>query len=345
MAGDVKDEAIGAAFPEGADTNELPGSETDPFEVIEEVEELSNKGFIERFFAWIVLIVVGSVWGITFSLAKLATETGAHPLGVSFWQSLIGAGILITYCIVFRQKIPLNRANVLFYAVCALLGSAVPNTLYFYAAPNVSAGVLSITVAMVPIMTYAGAAAFKLEKFLIRRILGVVCGMSAVLLLVSPDDALANPGSVIWVFAAVVSAACYATENMVVAMFMPSNTSSVTVLTGMFVFAVAAMAPFVVYTDSFVPLMWPWTVVEWSIVAMALISVVSYGFFIRLIVFAGPVFASQMAYVVTLSGVFWGIMIYSEDHSHWIWIALTVMMVGLFLVTPKSRKEIDDVEQ
>lgn len=344
MLGGKKDETVISSLADSKGSIASENVETAPFQVIEDVGELAQKGFVERFFAWIVLVVVGSIWGVTFSLAKLATETGAHPLGVSFWQSLIGAGILITYCIVFRQRVPLNRANLLFYAVCALLGSAVPNTLYFYAAPNVSAGVLSITVATVPIMTYVGAAFLRLEKVMIRRILGVVCGMIAVLLLVSPDDALANPGSVIWVFAAIIAAACYATENMVVALFMPANTSSVTVLTGMFVFAVAAMAPFVVYTDSFVPLVWPWTVVEWSIVAMALISVVSYGFFIRLILFAGPVFASQMAYVVTLSGVFWGILIYSEIHSYWIWIALAVMMVGLFLVTPKSREEIDDAE-
>ncbi len=303
---------------------------------------LTTKGFVERFFAWIVLIVAGTAWGITFSLAKLATETGAHPLGVSFWQSVIGAGVLITYCVVFRRPISLKPRDLVFYTACALLGSAIPNTLYFFAAPNVSAGVLAITLATVPIMTYVGATVLRFEKIMIRRVVGVVCGAAGVLLLVSPDDALANPGSVIWVLAAVISASCYATENMVIALFMPSTANSFTVLTGMFVIATAAMAPVVIYTDSFVPLIWPWTSVEWSIVAMALISVVAYGFFIRLINFAGPVFASQMAYVVTLSGVFWGMVIFSEEHSRWIWLALAVMMAGLFLVTPKSRKDLND---
>jgi len=48
--------------------------------------------------------------------------------------------------------------------------------------------------------------------------------------------------------------------------------------------------------------------------------------------------------VVTLSGVFWGVVIYAEEHSSWIWTALGVMMTGLFLVTPKRREEIEDVE-
>lgn len=300
--------------------------------------------FVRRFMAWIILLITGSVWGVTFSLAKLATETGAHPLGVSFWQSLIGAVILISYCVIFRQSISLKPRNLVFYLACALLGSAVPNSLYFFAAPHVSAGVLSITVATVPIMTYLAAVAFKMERAMLRRIFGVAFGMLAVLLIVSPEDALANPGSVIWVLATIIAAACYASENMIIAFFMPSELNSITVLTGMFIFASCMMAPVVFYTDSFVVPAWPFTPVEWSVLALALISVVAYGCFIHLITIAGPVFASQMAYVVTLSGVFWGMIVFSEEHSHWIWAALAVMMIGLFLVTPKAKEEIEDVE-
>lgn len=308
------------------------------------VEAAVREPFFRRFLAWIILLLTGTVWGVTFSLAKLATETGANPLGISFWQSAIGAVCLVGYCIAFRQPVSLRPRNLLFYVACALLGSAVPNTLYFFAAPHVSAGVLSITVATVPIMTYLAAVLLRLEKTMIRRFLGVAFGMVAVLLIVSPDDALANPGSVVWVLATIIAAACYTSENMVIAFFMPSDVNSITVLTGMFVFAVFAMGPFVVLTDSFYYPLWPFTVVEWSVLAMAIISMVAYGFFIHLITIAGPVFASQMAYVVTLSGVFWGLVIFSEQHSRWIWAALAVMMLGLFLVTPKAREEIENVE-
>ena len=51
---------------------------------------------------------------------------------------------------------------------------------------------------------------------------------------------------------------------------------------------------------------------------------------------AGPVFASQTAYVVTLSGVLWGMAIFSEAHSLWIWLSLLLMMVGLTLVRPRK---------
>jgi len=57
-----------------------------------------------------------------------------------------------------------------------------------------------------------------------------------------------------------------------------------------------------------------------------------------LVIFAGPVFASQTAYVVTLSGVLWGIMIFNDEHSLWVWLSLGVMMLALALVAPKKDK-------
>ena len=46
-------------------------------------------------------------------------------------------------------------------------------------------------------------------------------------------------------------------------------------------------------------------------------------------------FASQIAYVVTGSGVALGMLIYDERHSPWIWAALALLVAGLALPTPQ----------
>ena len=46
--------------------------------------------------------------------------------------------------------------------------------------------------------------------------------------------------------------------------------------------------------------------------------------------------ASQCAYVVTLAGVLWGMLIYGEAHSTWVWASLVVMIIALSLVTPRG---------
>jgi drug/metabolite transporter (DMT)-like permease len=55
------------------------------------------------------------------------------------------------------------------------------------------------------------------------------------------------------------------------------------------------------------------------------------------------VFASQCAYAVTISGVIWGIMIFSEQHSIWVWLSVIVMLLGLMLVNPDDDTEFVDV--
>ena len=95
--------------------------------------------------------------------------------------------------------------------------------------------------------------------------------------------------------------------------------------------------PVVLATGSFTALAWPWGAVEWSIVGMAAINVFSYWIFIYLVTATGPIFATQMAYVVMVSGVLWGMLIFGESHSAWIWGALAVMLTGLALVGQRSE--------
>ncbi|MDK2775562.1 MAG: EamA/RhaT family transporter, partial [Tabrizicola sp.] len=49
------------------------------------------------------------------------------------------------------------------------------------------------------------------------------------------------------------------------------------------------------------------------------------------------VFASQVAYFVTGSGVFWAMLLLGERFSTLVWVALVVMLAGVALVQPNER--------
>ena len=301
------------------------------------VEPDLHKSALGRLKAWTLLLFVGLLWGATFSLAKIAADGGGHPLGINYWQSLIGAFFLIVLSLISRKKLPMKRDNILFYITCGLLGSVIPGVLFFYAASRVSPGVLSITVATVPLLTFAAATFIGLEKLKLGRVLGVMFGIISIVLLVGPEESLPDPSAVPWIFASLLAAVCYATENLVVATRVPSGIGAVTIASGLFIAASAIMTPLVIVSGAFVPLLWPLGAVEWAIIGMATISVTAYSLFIFLIVHGGPVFASQTAYVVTFSGVLWGVMIFDEQHSVWIWASLAIMMAALALVSPRKK--------
>ena len=286
--------------------------------------------------AWAVLLAAGGSWGATYSLAKIATEDGAPPLGIALWQGVIGAAILGAVEIARRRRLPLDRRHLGFYLACGLLGTALPSTLYFYAAPHLPAGVLAITLGLTPLLTFLGAVLLRLDRYAPGRLLGVGLGIAAVLMIALPETSLPERTAAIWVVAALAAALSYAGENVLIALIRPPRTQSLTLLLGMMLVATLALLPLVLATGSFVPLSWPWSAAEWAVLGMASINVVSYWLFIYLVTATGPIFASQIAYVVMVSGVLWGLMIFGESHSAWIWGALGVMLTGLSLVGQKT---------
>ena len=296
-------------------------------------------GFSGKVWDFVVLILLGVFWGLSFSLARMSTETGLHPLAINYWTCLISTLMLLVYCIIGKKRLPLQKNFIFLYIVCAILGSVIPGTLYFYAASHVSAGVLSITIATVPLATFVGAALFKIEKASLLRVIGVLFGILSITLLVLPDSSMPDPSAALWVLVMVVAAGCYAIENLVIAARMPPKVNVFVVVTGMLVAATIMLTPIVWITGTFGWLSWPLDRSGWAIVYMAIITATAYGGFYYLVVRAGPVFASQTAYVVTLAGVLWGMLIYGEAHSVWVWASLVVMIIALSLVRPQETAD------
>ncbi|MEE3288560.1 MAG: DMT family transporter [Pseudomonadota bacterium] len=302
-------------------------------------EKSTVYGFSGKVWDFVVLILLGVFWGLSFSLARMSTETGLHPLAINYWTCLISTLMLLVYCIIGKKRLPLQKNFIFLYIVCAILGSVIPGTLYFYAASHVSAGVLSITIATVPLATFVGAALFKIEKASLLRVIGVLFGILSITLLVLPDSSMPDPSAALWVLVMVVAAGCYAIENLVIAARMPPKVNVFVVVTGMLVAATIMLTPIVWITGTFGWLSWPLDRSGWAIFCMAIITATAYGGFYYLVVRAGPVFASQTAYVVTLAGVLWGMLIYSEAHSAWVWASLVVMIIALSLVRPQETAD------
>ncbi len=291
-----------------------------------------------RAMAWplFLLVSTGAAWGVTFSLARIATTAGAHPIGLTLWQGLFGGLMLVALAVARRRPPPLTRGHLGFYLICGLLGTAIPSVLYFYAASRVPAGVLSITIAIVPMLTFAGALLFRIDRLSWGRVVGILCGLAAVLFIVLPESSLPDRAMAPWVLLAVLATVCYAVEGIYVALRRPVGSDPAATVGAMLLMASVVLVPVILATDTFVPLGFPWGSLEWAVAGIVAVNALSYAVFYHLIQIAGPVFAPQMAYVGTIAGVAWGIAIFGEQHSLWIWGALGLMLAGLALVTPRA---------
>jgi drug/metabolite transporter (DMT)-like permease len=255
---------------------------------------------------------------VHFATLRLVHLLHEHPIG---YKDISGRSGLLS-----NRELDLRKIHFLIY-VCGPIRFAA----------HVPAGVLSITIGMVPIMTFVASAFIRLEKFEIRRVFGVVLGSVSVVLLVAPNSSLPDPAQLPWLLLGFAAAGCYAALSLVIALLAPPKSNSLVLTCGMFIAASFLMIPILYVTGSFAPFGWPWGAVEWSMLGLGIINAVAYALYFSLVDRAGPVFSSFTANLVTLFGVFWGIVIFAEENSVWVWLSFLTIMGALALVTPRGR--------
>jgi drug/metabolite transporter (DMT)-like permease len=297
-----------------------------------------------RLFPYLLIMAAGIIWGATFSLALIATAEGAHPLGLSAWQVLLTALFFLVVFLFSRFRL-FNHRHLHHYLLLALVGITAPNLLYFYAAPHLSAGILAITISTVPLFTYAIMLLLRFESAIARRMIGILLGMIAILLLVVPDHGFSSDDASLWILLVMICALLYAIENVYIGRGVAPTIDIRELLFGSNLMAALVQFPLAMYFAVDEPVSWLASDAGLAIVGIALGSGCAYAMFFYTIKTAGPVFASQCAYAVTISGVIWGIIVFSEQHSIWVWISVTVMLFGLALVSPDKKVEVEDANK
>lgn len=281
------------------------------------------------------VVTIGIAWGATTPLSKLAVSTGNHPVGITFWNTAICAAILTVLQLARGRGLPLDRRHLVFFAGSAFLGTVLPGALGYESIRHLPVGVVSILISLVPMLTLILALPLGLERADPRRVLGLGLGALAVGLIVLPDASLPDPEQAIWVALPVVVAVSYACESLWLVARRPAGCDSLTTLCGLSWAALVLLVPPVLLLDAEVDItrLGP---PELAIFANAALHVGAYAGFVWLIGRAGAVFATQVGYVVTGSGVIFGIAVYGERPSPWLWLALTLMLAGLALVKPRE---------
>lgn len=287
--------------------------------------------------AWLVFVAVGTGWGLTGPFSKLAVSTGHHPLGITFWDTLFGAIIMTGIVTVRRSKFPVTRKHIVFYLLCGLIGTAFPGVVSYAAYVHLPVGVNVIILSIIPLSTMMLSIIFGLDRPDRRRLLGLAMGLIAVMMIFLPKTSLPDPSKAVFVILPVLASLAYAAENIYVAAAKPGDIDAITLFCGLSWGALAFIIPALVFTNGWVDLT-PMGPPERAILTVGALHICAYLGYLWLIEKAGPVFAAQIGYAVTGAGVFFGMVIYGERHSLWVWAALATIVIGVLLVTPRAKR-------
>ncbi len=281
---------------------------------------------------------MGLLWGLALSVAKIGVGAGGHPIGMALWQVTV-ASLLMLALLLVRARRPSLRGDVArFGIVCGGFGVAFPAIALFWSARYLPAGVVAIAFASMPLFTYLVAILLKIERPQRRRFLGVMIGLAAMGLLILPETALPSPGLTPWVLLALVASVSMSIENSYAGGYRPAAVGSLELGFARQGFAALMLFPLAFMTETVLPLTQTWTTAQFAATGNGLLSGAAFAILLYVIKSAGPVFASQTAYVITLAGVVWGMVLLAESHSLYIWTALVLTLFGISLVRPQRPR-------
>ncbi len=286
-----------------------------------------------------MLFVLGVSFALAVSLNRFAADGGVPLLPYVFWQSFGGGAALTLLAAALRRLPPIDFRHVRIFLSTGALNLAFPYMLLAYLAPKVPASLLSLGLALVPIMVYVLALSLRLDRFHGLRCSGILLGFAGILIVLLPQASLPAPGMAGWVALGLVPSLSYAVNAVLVARWRPQETTSLPLAGGLML----ASSGYVLVVMA--------TMGEWwafggdfgvghgaTIGAMAN-NCVSFYLVFEIIRRAGPVIFSTVNYIATLSGMGFGMWFFGDAPSAYIWGAIVLMFAGLFLVTTTGRRE------
>ncbi|MBL8832303.1 MAG: DMT family transporter [Rhodospirillales bacterium] len=290
------------------------------------------------YLALFYMLCMGLVWGLQFSMAKVAVQGGIHPLGFTLATSL-SAGTLLAIVARFRgAKIPLRRGFAVYMLVAGAIAVSIPNSVAALVVGHVPAGLAAVVNTLSPVFTYAIAWAVGMEKRHNLRILGIGFGVVGALLVVVPRASLPDPEMAPWVALCLLVPFFYALSNVYIAWARPDDVDSVALASSMQLGSAICILPVALALGApHMPLP-PQGPGDWALIVQCTLAGLGSLLFFEAMRIAGPVFFSQTGFIVTLAGVFWGWLLFGETHSAYVWAAIAAIFTGLALVTRAGRK-------
>ncbi len=276
-----------------------------------------------RWLTPIELFVLGAIWGASFLFMRVAAKDfGAFALVEV--RLVLGAVILLPF--LWRARQLFTAAQWWRLAGIGAINSAIPFTLFAWAAQRAPAGVGAITNAMAVMFTALAAFLLYGERVGPRRVVGLLLGFAGVAVLASGKTA----GGSVWpaALAGTCAAMLYGVGGNLIRRHLVGIPAGA-VAAATLVCASILLAPLAIAT-------WPTASIptlSWASAALlgVMCTGLAYLLYYRLIYRIGAPRASTVTYLVPLFGVVWAWLFLSEPITASMAIAGALILGGVAL--------------
>lgn len=279
------------------------------------------------------LLGAGLAWGLTPAVTKLGGFTGIPALAWSGSQAAAAAAMLGVVVVATGRKLPLDRHGLVYCLASGVIGLAIPNVLLFLGMRHVPAGFFSLLAPLSPVLTALAMGLSGHERVTRAVWLGSVLATAGAVLAMLPGAALPDRHAVPWAIALMLVPTAYAVSNVVAAVWRPPGIDGMALAAGTLAASAVVLLPIALATGHLAAAAGSWAAATPWIIAQGALQAIAFTFFFRMIVSQGGVFASQVAYIITLSGLLWGVLFFAERLG-WLTVpAAGLVFAGLWVLT------------
>jgi drug/metabolite transporter (DMT)-like permease len=278
--------------------------------------------------AWLLLMLLGAIWGASFIFSKIAV-TQITPLTLVLLRVALAAVTLHVICLIKGVRLPSRLSAWAAYGVMALLNNVIAFSLIFWGQQYIAASLSSILNASTPFFTVLIAGLVLAdERFSTRRIAGLVIGFAGVVLVIGPRHLLGLGDHLLAELAIVGAALAYGFAGVWGRRFAGEN--PLATATGQLTTATVMMIPiaFTIERPLAVPV--PSTEVVISVLALAVLcTALAYLLFFKILKMAGASNTSLVTMLVPVSTVLIAVPYLGETVDTLKLAGLITIVIGL----------------
>jgi drug/metabolite transporter (DMT)-like permease len=262
----------------------------------------------------------------------MAALAKASYFGHAFWQTALAGAFLLILTFISGQRLNINLHYLKLYFLVGIFAFSIPMSVLTLVSTKLSVGMTSLVMGLSPLLTYALGVLVKVERTSIVGMIGISFGFLGLLILLLPEILLPTSDVLPWFLLALTTPLCLAIANISASFYNPANSSAISVGAGFLLAAALATLPISIYSGQFYwPLGKALVVPTFGAVAVNCLHIFLFATIVKNY---GPVFFSQLNYIIVVFAIFWAFIFFNEVPSAslalpFFFIALGIVISGL----------------
>ena len=282
---------------------------------------------------WILLILLGAVWGSAFMFIKISADDFGPILLVNL--RLLLAGALFLPFLLQKKYLAYFKSHFPGILILSIFSNAFPFTMFSYASLGATSNMLGILNGTTAFMTMVVAYFWLKESITPKQIFGIILGFLGILVLVNPANGSATLGASGF---ALVGALSYSFSGVYIQKYQLKANKFVLIGWAM-LFGGLLLTPLSFFN---LPDQMP---DNNAIAALLWLGIVSTGIaylgYIRLIEQIGAVRTSTVTYLLPVFSIIWGSIFLQEKITWIIFGGFIFVMIGMYFANNKNTKALE----